>query len=188
MDLVKLIKGYEAFSEQERKDKEIFISCLEDFHNILTRENEIVHLTSSAFVINKKRNKVLMVYHNIYQSWSWTGGHADGEKDLLYVALKEVAEETGVNKISPVSEDIFSIDIIPVQGHLKNKSYVAPHLHLSAAYLLEADEQEPLLIKPDENSAVRWLPIAEIASYSSEPHMLKIYQKIIDKLQKKILT
>ena len=34
-----------------------------------------------------------MVYHNIYNSWSWLGGHADGETDLLAVALREVKEE-----------------------------------------------------------------------------------------------
>ena len=30
-----------------------------------------------------------MVFHNTYGSWSWIGGHADGERDLERVALRE---------------------------------------------------------------------------------------------------
>lgn len=183
MNLLELIKSYPPYNAQEEKDKAIIVSCLEKFEDILTRENKIIHLTSSAFVVNKKRDKVLMVHHNIYKSWSWIGGHADGEKDLFSVALKEVAEETGIKNVRPVSEEIFSLDIIPVQGHIKKGEYVSPHLHISVAYLLEAEESEPLMVKPDENSAVSWLPIDKIASYSNEPHMIRIYQKVIAKLR-----
>ena len=81
---------------------------------MLTRSNELVHMTSSAFNINKNRHKTLMIHHNIYNSWAWTGGHADGEEDLLKVALKEAREETGVINLRPILEDIFSLDLIPV--------------------------------------------------------------------------
>ena len=30
-------------------------------------------MTASAWVVNPGRTKVLMVYHNIYKSWSWLG-------------------------------------------------------------------------------------------------------------------
>lgn len=181
MDWIESIKRYVACNEQEKKDKEVILKCIEMFHNILTRDNEIAHITSSAFVLNKNKDKVLMVYHNIFNSWSWTGGHADGEEDLLHAAIKEVKEETGVEKICPISHDILSLDIIPVLGHIRKGKYVSPHLHISVAYLIEADENEPLVVKPDENSGVQWIPIKEIDSYSSEPHMKKIYKKIISK-------
>ena len=140
-------------------------------------------MTSSAFVINKNKDKVLMVYHNIFNSWSWTGGHADGEEDLLLVAVNEAKEETGVKKISPVSNSIISLDLLPVFGHIKKEKYIPSHLHISIAYLVEADENEPLIVKFDENSAVQWIPIDEIASYSNEPHMKKIYKKIVSKIR-----
>lgn len=182
MNLIEYIKKYKAFNEQEEKDKETTIKCLEMFDNILTRDNEIVHMTSSGFVVNKNKDKVLLVHHNIYNSWSWTGGHADGEADLLYVALKEVEEETGVKNIYSVSDDIISLDIIPVLGHIKKGKYVSPHLHISIAYLIEADEHEQIFVNPDENSGVKWIPIKEIDEYSNEPHMKKIYNKIISKI------
>ncbi|WP_026678247.1 NUDIX hydrolase [Fictibacillus gelatini] len=182
MNWIEQIKNYSAFNEQEQKDKEIMLKCLDQFDDVLTRNNDIVHITSSAFVVNKNRDKVLMVHHNIYNSWSWTGGHADGDGDLLHVAIKEVKEETGVETIRPVTDDIFSLDILPVVGHEKRGKYVAPHLHLSVAYLLEGDENEQLAIKPDENSGVQWIPFEEIDAYSNEPHMKAVYKKIIAKI------
>ena len=183
MSLIGSIKEYKFYNEQERKDKEITIQCLEVFDDLLTRDNEIVHITSSGFVVNKNKDKVLMVHHNIYNSWSWTGGHADGDEDLLFVAIKEVTEETGVKNIFPVSEDILALDILPVLGHIRKGKYVSPHLHISVAYLIEADENEPLVVKPDENSGVQWIPIEEIDTYSNEPDMKKVYKKIICKIE-----
>src|SRR5471030_2122092 len=69
MSLIESIKEYKSYNEQEKKDKEITIKCLELFDDILTRDNEIVHITSSGFVVNKNKDKVLMVHHNIYNSW-----------------------------------------------------------------------------------------------------------------------
>jgi 8-oxo-dGTP pyrophosphatase MutT (NUDIX family) len=183
MNWIDSIKKYTPCNEQEIKDKEIILNCVDMFDNILTRDNELAHITSSAFVINKTKDKVLMIYHNIYNSWSWTGGHADGDTDLLAIALKEAWEETGVKNLYPVIEDLISMDILTVLAHTKRGKYIAPHLHLSVAYLVQADENEQLVVKPDENSGVQWIPIDEIETYSNEPHMIKVYKKIIDKIK-----
>jgi 8-oxo-dGTP pyrophosphatase MutT (NUDIX family) len=183
MNWIDSINIYNPYNEQEKKDKDIILHCIDIFNNILTRDNEIAHITSSAFVVNKTRDKVLMVHHNIYNSWSWTGGHADGEEDLLAVAIREVKEETGVKNIQPVISDIFSLDILTVIGHIKRGKYVAPHLHLSIAYLVEADVNEILVVKEDENSGVKWIPIEEVNTYSNEPHMQKVYKKLIAKIK-----
>ena len=180
------IRKYITYNEQEEKDKQIFIRCIDTFPDILTRVNEIAHITSSAFMINVKQNKVLMVHHNIYNAWSWTGGHADGEHDLLNVAIREAKEETGIVTVNVVKEDIFSLDVIQVKSHIKSGKYVAPHLHLSVAYLLTADESENLSIKEDENSGVKWVNIDEMCLFSNEAHMIKIYEKLIEKLKRKI--
>lgn len=183
MEWIESIRKYSPCNEQEEKDKEIMLNCMGMFDDVLTRSNELAHMTSSAFVVNKTRDKVLMVHHNIYNSWSWTGGHADGEADLLAVAVREAKEETGVRNICPIGKEIISLDILPVTGHVKRGKYVAPHLHLSVAYLVEADEDEPLMVKPDENSGVMWIPTSEIGSFSNEPHMMKVYDKIVGKIR-----
>ena len=81
--------------------------------------------------------RFLMAYHNIYDSWAWTGGHADGEADFLKVAIREAMEETGITRVTPVTEDIFSLEVLTVDGHEKKGAYVSSHLHLNVTYLLE---------------------------------------------------
>ena len=111
---------------------------------ILTRENPIAHMTASGFILSRDGRWVLMAHHNIYQVWAWTGGHADGEKDLLSVALREAREETGAGHIAPLSSAIASVEILPVWGHVKRGKYVCAHQHLTVSYLLTADRDGPL--------------------------------------------
>ncbi len=182
MTLLKQIQNYKPYNKQEKKDKEIFLRYLSEFDNSLDRENEYGHLTSSAFVLNEDRNKILMIHHNIYDAWGWLGGHADGDSDLLHVAIKEVKEESGINKVKPIVKDIFTLDTLPVLGHEKRGEYVPAHAHLSVAFLLEADEEESLHIKEDENSGVRWVPINKMVELSREPFMQYVYDKAIKKM------
>ena len=112
-ELTEQIKNYIPFNEQEERDKILILQWLEKNENAFSRENTVAHMTASAWVVNKDRTKVLMVYHNIYNSWSWLGGHADGETDLLKVAVREVKEEAGIKNVHPVSEEIFS-ELLPV--------------------------------------------------------------------------
>lgn len=182
MNLKKEIEAYQPYNEQETTDKAVILKYIDSFDNLLTRENELAHFTASSWIVNKERTKVVMIYHNIYDSWSWTGGHADGEEDLLAVAIREAREETGLEHIRPVSEDIYSLEIVCVNGHVKRGKYVASHLHINVTYLLEADEAETLKIKQDENSGVKWVNIEDTIAMSSEPCMWDIYRKLNEKL------
>lgn len=183
MDWITQIKKYVPYNEQEENDKTLIINAINTYDNLLSRENTIAHITSSGYIVNKERTKVLMVHHNIYKTWAWTGGHADGDDDLLHVAIKEAVEETGIKNFTPVSEEILSLDVLPVIGHIKRGKYVSAHLHLSVAYLLEASEDEELIVKEDENSGVKWIPIDEIDKYSNEPDMIVLYNKFHEKMK-----
>ena len=98
--MIKQIEAYEPYNEQEARDKEIILSMLTEAErmgeDIFSRENRMAHMTASAWVVNRDRTKVLLAYHNIYNSWAWLGGHADGERNLLSVAVREVCEESGL--------------------------------------------------------------------------------------------
>lgn len=181
MNWIEEIERYVPVDEQEKKDKEIILKCIKENDDILTRDNEVAHITSSGFIVNKNRDKVLMIHHNIYNSWGWTGGHADGDCDLLHVAVKEAKEETGIKNVVPITNNICCIDILPVIAHIKRGKYVASHLHLSIAYILEADESEKLFVKEDENSGVKWINISDIESCTDEKHMLNVYNKLVNK-------
>lgn len=176
--------SYMPGNEQEEQDKQLMLHYLDTEPDLFTRNNPLVHFTASGWIVNPKRSKVLMVYHNIYDSWSWTGGHADGEMDLLAVAMKEGQEETGAVHLSPISRDIFSIEALTVDGHVKRGKYVSSHIHLNVTYLLQAEETDTLIIKPDENSGVQWIPVGEIEEKVSEPWMMeRIYRKLLQRMK-----
>ena len=184
MKLQEQLEQYHPYNEQEERDKKVMLQLLKTQPDIFTRENEVAHFTASSWLLNREHTKVLMIYHNIYHSWAWTGGHADGEEDLLAVAIREAQEETGVKEIQTVDDAIFSIETLTVDGHEKRGRYVPSHLHLNVTYLLEADEAEVLRIKPDENSGVKWFLLEEALEACSEPWMVKrIYKKLNEKLQ-----
>ncbi len=178
------LEEYTPWNEQEERDRMVLLSMLRSGWDLWTRENETAHFTASAWVTDPTRTKVLMCYHNIYHSWSWLGGHADGDRDLLAVALREVGEESGLKSVRPVSEALFSLEILTVDGHEKRGQYVSSHLHLNVTYLLEADAQESLVVKPDENSAVGWFELAQAVEASTEPWFReRIYAKLNAKLR-----
>ncbi len=177
------IENYIPFNNEEEADKQIILDFMKEYDDVLNRENLKGHITSSAWVLNKTHDKVIMCYHKIYNSWSWLGGHNDGEEDCLKVAMKEVQEEAGIHTIRPLSTDIFSLEILSVDGHYKRGKYVNTHLHLNITYLLEADEEETLSIKEDENSGVAWFYLDEAIEKSSE---LWFKEHIYSKLNVKV--
>ena len=184
-DLLEELREYVPFNEQEEKDREIIIDLLENVDDIYDRSNDIAHMTASAWVINRQHTKILMAYHNIYKSYSLLGGHADGDKNLLRVALREVREESGLVHLKPVSDNIFSIEVLPVNGHEKKGRYVSSHLHINVTYLIEADSDEPLTVKPDENKALKWFDIDKVIDSSNEEWFKeRIYSKLNAKLFK----
>lgn len=181
--LIEEIEKYKPFNEMEERDKELILRALRREENVFSRENSLCHMTASAWISSPDRTKVLMAYHNIYDSWSWLGGHADGDTDLLRVALKEAEEESGLSKVKPLMQDIFSLEVLTVDGHMKKGKYVSSHLHLNVTYLLEADDREMVRAKEDENRGVRWFSPEDAVAASSEPWFREhIYSKLNEKL------
>lgn len=182
-ELKEQIENYKPYNEQEENDKQVMLQSFETFNDMLTRENKICHFTASNWIVNKERTKVLMIYHNIYKSWAWVGGHADGDADLLHVALKEAEEETGLKNFKLLSDGIYGIQILTVDSHIKRGKFVPSHLHFDCCFLLEADENEPVRIKEDENSGVQWVDIDRAIDMSNEEKMKPIYKKLNEKIK-----
>ena len=183
MELIQALESYSPWNEQERCDCEELLRRLKSGEALYTRENRSAHLTASAWVVSPDRTQVLLAYHNLYDSWAWLGGHADGEQDLLAVALREVKEESGLTEVHPLSDQIYSVEILTVDGHEKHGAYVPSHLHLNVTYLLEADPDAPIRCKPDENRRVGWFSLQDAINASTEPwFQARIYPKLNAKL------
>ena len=185
MELVDALNRFRPCNEQEETDKNQILSLLSGGQDLYTRDNPVAHLTASSWVVSPDRKQVLLVYHNLYRSWSWMGGHADGDRDLCQVALRETREESGLEDLTLVSPEIFSLESLTVDGHEKRGKFVSSHLHLNVTYLFEADPEQPIAIKPDENSGVSWFPVSQLPDTVSEPWLLeRIYSKLCEKVTK----
>ena len=179
----KTIAEYRPLDEREEADRTQILQYLASGHDALSREDAAAHFTCSAWITDSTRSRVLFAFHNIYKSWAWIGGHADGNPDFLAVALKEAREETGVRNFRVLSENPISIETLAVKSHVKHGKIVSSHLHFNVTYLLEADPEDELTVKKDENSAVGWRTEEQILSPDSEPEMLPIYSKLLDRMK-----
>ena len=182
MSIKEQIEKYVPYNEQEQCDKEQMLSFIDTYSDILTRKNTIGHFSSSAFVVNKDRTKVLVVYHIIQNGWIWPGGHADGDDNLLNVATREVKEETGLD-VKALDENIFGIHSAGVKGHIKHGKFVSAHIHFDTMYLMEGDDTLPLVYREDESRGVKWIPIEDLTSEIMCDFTIPISKKMISKLR-----
>ena len=168
-------------AREESEKREILTLMEREGDRLLLRECSYAHMTASSVIVNRNRTKMLMAFHKIYQSWAWTGGHADGDGDFEAVARREAQEETGIQNLKKLGAGAASLEVLPVWAHQKHGQMVASHLHLNISYLFEADDTLPLRIAEDENSAVGWLGIDRLDEYVSERDMLPTYRKILNR-------
>lgn len=181
-DWKQTIRDYIPKDEREAAEKAEILTLIDrEGERLLLRDCAYAHMTASSIIVNGARTKTLMAFHKIYQSWAWTGGHADGETDLLHVAMREAKEETGIEHLRLIGGGVASLEILPVWAHVKRGRAVGSHLHLNVSYLFEADDALPLRVAENENSAVDWLGIDRLDEYVSERDMLPTYRKILNR-------
>lgn len=176
------ISKYTPYDEREAIDKEVILEFVKNSGEVLSRNNKIAHFAVSAWITNPNHTKVLMVHHNIYNSWSWVGGHADGDANFLRVIQKEISEETGLDKVKLVHDQIFGLCILTVPSHIKRGKIINAHLHLDVEYLFEADETTTTRAKLDENSGVKWVNIDAVEKVVNESETKPIYHRLNQKL------
>ena len=182
MALIDDIRAFVPGCPQEEADRLLRLERLEADPLALDRTSPL-HFTASAWTVDPKGEQTLLVYHNIFDSWSWVGGHADGEQDLAAVAKRELAEETGVTAAWLVNmgmNRIFSLEAVPVAGHMRHGQWVSSHAHLNVTYLFIANPDDPIRPQLDENSGVRWVGLDEVIPLSTEPWICeRCYKKLI---------
>ena len=132
------------------------------------------HLTGSAWVVDPARQRVLLTHHRKLGKWLQLGGHADGEPDLLAVALQEAREESGLRHVRVVSPALFDIDCHLIPARLNEPE----HVHYDLRFLFEADPAEPLQVSA-ESKALAWVELASLAELNPEESMLRMVRKTV---------
>lgn len=136
------------------------------------RSTQKGHLTGSGWVINQSADKVLLMHHRKLNKWLQPGGHADGELNLMAVALREAREESGLSSLVPFSQHVFDVDIHNIPGRPGEPE----HLHYDLRFVLRADDSEELKAN-SESLAVKWIPLTSIAEFSQEESILRMCRK-----------
>jgi 8-oxo-dGTP pyrophosphatase MutT (NUDIX family) len=116
----------------------------------------------------------LLIHHAKLDRWLQPGGHADGDPDVLRVALREAQEESGLLNLAPVSPAIFDIDIhaIPARGSEPE------HFHYDVRFLLEADRTAPLVMNREAKD-MAWVRLDEVTSLTNEWSVLRMVEKTL---------
>lgn len=167
-----LLEKYHSDFLEENIYKEQIINFIKNNHNCFDRELSIGHITGSSWLLNKDNSKALLMHHRKLNKWLQLGGHADGDSDVLQVAIKEAQEESGVNCIIPVDENIFDIDVHLIPGNDKEEE----HFHYDIRFLLRINSDEK--INPNfESKEMRWFSVDELVQMMQEKSILRMYQK-----------
>ncbi|EKB49889.1 NUDIX hydrolase [Cecembia lonarensis] len=141
--------------------------------NAFVRERLAGHFTGSAWIVNKRRTHALMTLHRKLNRWLQLGGHADGNENLLEVALLEAQEESGLTSLRIVDAGIFDIDrhVIPQKGEIPE------HFHYDVRFLIEAEMNEPLVIS-EESKDLAWIPFDAVDDLVGfNPSILRMLEK-----------
>ncbi len=141
---------------------------------IFYRELWPAHVTGSAWVVSPDRSKVLMMHHRKIDQWFQPGGHADGDTDIMRVALRETAEETGIDAahIHLLGADIFDVDIHTIPAMHGDPR----HEHIDIRFLVEIDDSLPVPGN-DESHDVIWVSTLEVTRYNNNRSTYRMLEK-----------
>ena len=134
-----------------------FREFLDRHADAFERSLAVGHFTGSAWLVSADGTRVLLTHHRKLGLWLQLGGHADGDADLMRVALREAQEESGLSGLA-VEAEIFDLDRhrIPARGAEPG------HWHYDVRYVVRAGVDERFSVS-DESHALEWRDIVEVA-------------------------
>lgn len=179
--MIQWIKDYKPKSEREEKDRTHLLKMNPEF--IGNTRDKSYHFTTASIVVNHEITKILFVYHKIYNSWGWPGGHVEGDEELFTSALRELYEETGLRYVVPVLDEPISMELQTVESHKRRGEFVDAHFHINFTFGFFGREDDMLKLNKEETKGVAWLDIDKLDYYVSEDYMLPIYKEMIHRIK-----
>lgn len=171
--LLTLLRLHTPFDTEEHAMWQDTIRFVEENPDCFERWLTIGHVTGSAWIVDESQTSVLLMHHRKLDKWFQPGGHADGDPDILRVALKEAQEETGLDTVSVLSPAIFDVDVHLIPANAKE----AAHYHYDIRFLLRADRQQPLRINSESKNLV-WVALSDVGQYNNSNSILRMVRKM----------
>ena len=150
------------------------LDFVKNHNNCFDRNNWSGHFTGSAWVVDTSRDWILMTNHIQLNMWLQLGGHAEGNSDLLAVAVKEAKEESGLESFKIMSSKIFDLDIHQIPVFRNTPS----HLHFDVRYLLETKHEEDRLIASNESHEIAWINKNDVIDKNPESSIARMLDKM----------
>jgi 8-oxo-dGTP pyrophosphatase MutT (NUDIX family) len=164
--------GARALDAHEAEMVAATIGFVEAQTECLRRECGPGHLTGSTWIVSPDRSRTLLTHHHKLDKWLQLGGHADGDPDLLAVALREAREESGLAKVRAVGAEIFDVD----RHWIPARKTEPGHYHYDLRFMIEADPNEPLVIS-SESKDLAWVEVAKVTTLNPEESMARMVRK-----------
>jgi 8-oxo-dGTP pyrophosphatase MutT (NUDIX family) len=154
--VLNLLNQYTEDEPENQFSKALLISFAEQEENCCERTLLIGHFTGSCWLVSKDGQRVLLTHHKKLGRWLQLGGHADGDGDLVQVALREAEEESGLKDLR-VEAEIFDLErhAIPARGEEPE------HYHHDVRFVVHATGSEEYFVS-DESHALAWRNISEL--------------------------
>ncbi len=152
-----LVRYAQRWPEEAHLARE-FAAFLDEASTVFERIHLAGHFTASSWLVDRGGTRVLLTHHRKLERWLQLGGHADGDRDLARVALREAEEESGLTGLR-VEPEIFDLDRhwIPERGD------VPGHWHWDVRYVVHAEGGEAYVVS-EESHDLAWRGIEEIAN------------------------
>ena len=167
------LDGYLKTFPAERETVEQMVSFIESHTDCFERSLSIGHITGSAWLMDENYERALLTHHRKLDRWLQPGGHADGQSDVLAVAMREAEEESGLGEIELVSDSLFDIDIhlIPARGN------EAEHFHYDCRFLLRSVGSDQYSVS-EESHDLAWITLADMSRCTTEVSITRMVDKV----------
>jgi len=170
--LLEQLAAYRESHPSELETIERFIAFVERCPDCFERSLLEGHVTGSAWIVDESNGRILLTHHRKLDCWLQLGGHADGDPDVLAVALKEAQEESGLADFDVLDPAIFDVDI----HRIPERKGVPEHWHYDIRYILRATGSTAYIVS-DESHDLRWVPLDEMPALTTDDSMLRMLEK-----------
>jgi 8-oxo-dGTP pyrophosphatase MutT (NUDIX family) len=170
--LLTRLERHETSDVREVEAQRRMIDFVREHEDCFSRSLSIGHITGSAWLIDPTGRRALLTFHRKLDKWLQLGGHADGQTNVLEAALRECREESGIERIEPVHDDIFDVDIhrIPKRGD------IPAHLHFDVRFLVRAPTSTDYRVS-DESHDLKWVTPDELTTMHVDESVRRLGRK-----------